>query len=101
MAFLQVIVALTVQTAKGFYHFNFPVYFTYLFIVILPRLMEMVLFSNMMHVVINNKFVAHAVGITLWVVVFFLRTTGIFNYNLLLYASVPGFGVSDMDEMVI
>ncbi|MEO6964100.1 MAG: hypothetical protein ABIY90_19180, partial [Puia sp.] len=99
LAFLPVIVALTVQIAKGFYHFNFPVYFTYLFIVILPALMEMVLFSYMVHVVINNKFVAHAVGITFWVVVFFLRTTGIFNYNLLLYASGPGFGVSDMDGM--
>lgn len=99
LAFLPVVVALTVQTAKGFYQFNFPVYFTYLFIVILPSLLEMVLFSYVVHVVINNKFVAHAVGITFWVVVFFLRITGIFNYNLLLYASVPGFGISDMDGM--
>ncbi|MDP4252290.1 MAG: hypothetical protein Q8918_19500, partial [Bacteroidota bacterium] len=99
LAFLPVVVALTVQTAKGFYHFNFPVYFTYLFIVILPSLLEMVLFSYAVHVVINNKFVAHAVGITFWVVVFFLRITAIFNYNLVLYGSVPPFGISDMDGM--
>ena len=99
LAFLPVIVALAVQMAKGFYYFNFPVYFTYLFIVILPALLEMVLFSYMVHVLINNKFVAHAVGISFWVIVFFLRTTDIFNYNLLLYASVPGFGISDMDGM--
>ena len=99
LAFIPIIVALVVQTAKGFYHFNFPVYFTYLFIIILPRFLEMVLFSYMVHVVINNKFVAHAVGITFWIVIFFLRSSGIFDYNLLLYSYTPPYGVSDMDGL--
>ncbi len=99
LAFIPIILALVVQTAKGFYHFNFPVYFTYLFIIILPRFLEMVLFSYMVHVVINNKFVAHAVGITFWIVIFFLRSSGIFDYNLLLYSYTPPYGVSDMDGL--
>jgi ABC-type transport system involved in multi-copper enzyme maturation permease subunit len=99
LTFLPAIVAIVVQTAKGFYQFNFPVYFIYLFVVILPSLLEMVLFSYMLHVVINNKFVAHAIGISFWVIVFFLRTTDIFNYNLLLYSGTPEFGISDMDGM--
>ena len=99
LAFIPVLLGLETQLAKGFFHFNFPVYATYLFIIILPRLLEMVLFSYVIHVVINNKFAAHAVGIVFWVVVFFLQTTGIFDYNLLLYSYTPGFLITDMDGL--
>jgi ABC-2 type transport system permease protein len=99
LAFIPVVLIMAVQIAKGFYLFNFPVYFTYLFIIILPRLLEMVLFSYMVHVIINNKFVAHGIGVFFWVAVFFLRTSGIFNYNLLLYSYTPSYGISDMDGL--
>jgi ABC-2 type transport system permease protein len=99
LAFIPVVLGLATQLAKGFFHFNFPVYAIYLFIVILPRLLEMVLFSYMIHVVINNKFAAHAVGVVFWVGVFFLQTTGIFDYNLLLYSYTPGFRITDMDGL--
>jgi len=97
LAFIPVILGLIVQTLKGFHDYNIPVYFLYLFVVILPGLLAMVLFSYVVHVVINNKFVAHGVGVTFWVVVFFLRVTGVFNYNLLLYSYTPWYGISDMD----
>lgn len=99
LALIPSILAMGVQIIKGFYHFNLPVYFTYLFIVILPPLLEMVLFSYVIHVVINNKFVAHGVGVSIWVLLFFLRLSGIFDYNLLLYSYTPGYGISDMDGM--
>lgn len=99
LALIPLILGMVVQIAKGFYHFNFPVYFTYLFIIILPRVVEMVLFSYVVHVIINNKFAAHAIGICFWVAVFFLSITGIFNYNLLLYSYTPGYNVSDMDGL--
>ena len=99
LAFIPVLLGLGTQLAKGFFHFNFPVYATYLFLIILPRLLEMVLFSYVIHVVIHNKFAAHAVGIVFWVVVFFLYTSGVFNYNLLLYSYTPGFRITDMDGL--
>jgi len=99
LALIPVLLGLVTQTVKGFHHYNFPVYFTYLFIVILPRLVEMVLFSYVVHVVINNKFAAHAVGIVFWVVVFFLRTSHTFDYNLLLYSYTPSYSISDMDGL--
>ncbi|MDB5024172.1 MAG: family transporter protein [Mucilaginibacter sp.] len=99
LAFIPVVLVMAVQIAKGFYQFNFPVYFTYFFIIILPRLLEMVLFSYLVHVMINNKFVAHGIGVFFWVAVFFLRTTGIFDYNLFLYSYTPGYGISDMDGL--
>ena len=99
MAFIPVFLGILVQTIKGFHHYNFSAYITNFFIVDLPMLLEMVLFSYLVHVVVNNKFVAHGIAITIWVLVFFLRITGTFNYNLILYSYTPMSGISDMDGM--
>jgi ABC-2 type transport system permease protein len=99
LTFAPVFVALPIQIIKGFYHFNFPIYFVNIFIIILPRLLEMVMFSYVIHVVINNKFVAHGIGVSIWLLMFFLRASGIFNYNILLYSYTPWYGISDMDGL--
>ncbi|BAU54330.1 ABC transporter permease/M1 family aminopeptidase [Mucilaginibacter gotjawali] len=99
LTLIPLVTGFVVQTAKGFHNYNFPVYLIYMFIVTLPSLLEMVVFSYAVHVLINNKFVAHGIGVFFWVGVFFLRSSGIFNYNLLLYSYTPWFGVSDMDGM--
>jgi ABC-2 type transport system permease protein len=99
LTFAPVFVAMPVQMTKGFYHFNFPIYLVNIFVIILPRFLEMVIFSYVIHVVINNKFVAHGIGVSIWVLMFFLRGTGIFNYNLLLYSYTPWYGISDMDGL--
>jgi len=96
---IPLVTGFVVQTAKGFHQYNFPAYLIYMFIITLPALLEMVVFSYMVHVLVNNKFLAHGIGVFLWVGVFFLRASGIFNYNLLLYSYTPWFGVSDMDGM--
>lgn len=99
LSLIPMVTGMVVQTAKGFFHYNLQVYFTFVFVTLLPQLLEMVVFSYVVHVVINNKFVAHGVGVAIWVLVFFLNTTGIFNYNLLIYSYTPGFGFSDMEGM--
>ncbi|HEV3222048.1 MAG TPA: hypothetical protein VGZ90_04180 [Puia sp.] len=99
LTFTPVLVALPIQIIKGFYHFNFPIYFVNIFIIVLPRFLEMVMFSYVIHVVINNKFVAHGIGVSIWVLMFFLRVTGTFNYNMLLYSYTPWYGISDMDGL--
>jgi ABC-2 type transport system permease protein len=99
LTFAPVFIAIPIQILKGFYQFNFYAYFLNIFIVILPRFLEMVIFSYIIHVVINNKFVAHGIGIALWVLMFFLQITGYFDYHLLLYSYTPGFGISDMDGL--
>jgi ABC-2 type transport system permease protein len=97
LAIIPMLVAMGIQTAKGFYHYNFAGYATGLFIIVLPRLLEMVLFSYMLHIVVNNKFASYAIGIVVWVLMFFLDSTGTFDYHLLLYSYTPGLRMSDMD----
>jgi ABC-2 type transport system permease protein len=99
LALLPVLISLTIQLSKGFTQFNFPIYLTEVFGLILPRFMLMVVFAYFVHVVINNKFAALGAGIGGWVILFFLHSTGIFHYNLLCYAYTPGYNVSDMDGL--
>jgi ABC-2 type transport system permease protein len=99
LSLVPLITGLVVQTAKGFYQYNLSFYLVYVFTIVMPRLLEMVIFSYMVHVLINNKFVAHGVGVAFWVLVFFLNVTGMFNYNLLIYSYTPWYGISDMDGL--
>ncbi len=99
LSLIPLIAGIVIQTAKGFYHYNLSFYFIFVFTIILPRLLEMVIFSYVVHVVINSKFVAHGVGVSIWVLVFFLNVTGTFNYNLLVYSYTPWYGISDMDGL--
>lgn len=99
LSVLPMLIGIIVQLLKGFYQFNFPAYFTYLFLILLPKLLEMVVFCYLVNVVVNNKFAAYAVGVTFWVGVFCLEATHIFDYHLLLYSYTPGTGISDMDGM--
>ncbi|QEM10925.1 ABC transporter permease/M1 family aminopeptidase [Mucilaginibacter rubeus] len=99
LSFIPIITGIIVQLLKGYYTFNLPAYFIYIGYILLPSLLEMVVFCYVMHVIIHNKFAAHGIGVFLWVIVFFLRKTGIFDYNLLLYSYTPSSGISDMTGM--
>ncbi len=94
---IPLLLGVSVQLIKGYHFFNFPLYFSSLFISTLPRLIEMVLFCYAVHIVVNNKFAAHGIGITVWVLMFVLTDFNIFNYHLLLYSYTPFVLVSDMD----
>jgi ABC-2 type transport system permease protein len=99
LSIIPMVTGIFVQTIKGFRQYNLPAYFTYIFVILLPALLEMVLFAYAVHVLVNNKFVAHGLAVFIWVAIFFLRQSGIFNYNLLLYSYTPWFGISDMDGL--
>jgi len=99
LSLIPVVTGIFVQTIKGFHQYNMQIYVTYLFVVLLPALLEMVLFAYVVHVLVNNKFVGHGIAVFVWIAIFFLRSSGIFNYNLLLYSYTPWFGISDMDGL--
>ncbi len=92
-------VGVIVQLLKGYHAFNFPVYFTYIGVRVLPRMEEMVLFCYVIHVVINNKFAGHGVAAVLWIGGHLLQVTEAFNYHLLVYPYGPFSGISEMDGM--
>lgn len=97
LSVMPVIVGIVVQTLKGFFDYRLGMYFVFVFFMYLPALLHAVIFCYLVHVLINNKFAAHAVAATIWVLVFFLRSSGIFDYNLLLYSYTPQTWLNDMN----
>jgi ABC-2 type transport system permease protein len=97
LSLIPMFLGIAIQLVKGYTQFSLPVYLMAVFTLILPRFLEMVVFAYVIHVVVNNKFAAHGVGIAIWVAMFFLNITSIFNYRPLLYSYTPWYDLSDMD----
>jgi hypothetical protein len=99
MTLIPVICGLGVQIAQGFYQFNFGLYATQVFVLLLPRLIEIVIFCYVVHVLVKQKFLGHTIGLVLWLALFFLNKSGTLDYHLLLYAITPTYQLSDMDGL--
>jgi len=97
LAIVPVLLGIGVQLVKGFYQFNFSIYSVAFLSSLLPQMLGMVLFSYTVHLLVNNKFAAHATGITVWVVMVLLSEFHYFEYNLLLFGHTPVAIFSDMD----
>ncbi|MBB6107341.1 ABC-type transport system involved in multi-copper enzyme maturation, permease component [Mucilaginibacter lappiensis] len=97
LSLVPLVMGIFIQIIRGYHEFAFSVYLIVVFTLILPRFLEMVVFAYVIHVIFNNKFAAHGIGIVIWIALFFLHITSIFNYNILLYSYTPDYTVSDMD----
>lgn len=94
---IPLIMGVLVQIAKGYFDFNFSVYFQELYLISFPQYLQIVILSFVVHILVNNKFAGHAVGLLIWIMMFMLRSFGEMNYNLFFYSYAPAYQWSDMD----
>ncbi|MBS1500647.1 MAG: hypothetical protein JST32_01200 [Bacteroidetes bacterium] len=99
LAFLPMVIGVIAQLLRGFTQIHLSIYLSYILVMLLPKLLAAAVFCYVIQVVFNNKFAGYAFGVTLWIGMFFLDTTGTFNYHLLLYSYTPNSGMSDMDGL--
>ena len=99
LCILPLAIGMLAQLSRGYYLFNFPVYFKVLFLCTLPKLVQMTMLSFMLHVCIRNKFAALGVGIAYGVLCMLAIASGIMNYRLLLFSMVPFYAISDFDNV--
>ncbi|MBL0743887.1 M1 family aminopeptidase [Chryseolinea lacunae] len=85
------------QVAKGYFNFEFGMYFTDLYLIEFPEYVELVMLSFIVHILVNNKFMGHVVSIGIWVLLLGLRNFADMDYNLLFYSYAPNYMVSDMN----
>jgi ABC-2 type transport system permease protein len=97
LSLVPLVVGVIIQLIKGFTHLNLPAYFSYIMVMLLPKLISAAVFCYVVQIIFNNKFAAYAFGVTLWIGMFFLDATGTFDYHLILYSYTPKSGISDMD----
>lgn len=97
LATIPLVTGVLVQLAKGYTDFKFQVYFVELYCITFPQFIQIVMLSFAVHVLVNNKFAGHAVGLLIWILMFMLRNYADMNYNLFFYSYSPRYIWSDMD----
>ncbi|HLI94069.1 MAG TPA: hypothetical protein VKU83_10680, partial [Puia sp.] len=97
LAFMPVVVGIGVQLLKGYPHLNLAAWSDAVFYLVLPKFLAGAVLCYLVQVLFNNKFVGYAIVVPLWVGMFFLDSTGNYDYHLLLYSFTPNTGISDMD----
>lgn len=94
---VPLVLGVIVQLLKGFTDIKLSVYLIELYAITFPQFIQMIMLSFAVHVLVNNKFAGHAVGILIWVLMFMLRNYANMNYNLFFYSYAPTYIWSDID----
>ncbi|HSK13612.1 MAG TPA: hypothetical protein VK907_10380, partial [Phnomibacter sp.] len=99
LATIPMVMGIIVQTLKGYFHYELPIYFTELYLLTLPGYLQMILLAFAVHMIMNNKFAGHGVGLLIWIALFMLREFADMNYNLFSYFYTPPYRWSDMNGL--
>lgn len=89
LLFILIFSGVIVQTAKGYYEYELGQYFSFLFSSIFSFLILFTMLSFFIHVMVNNKYLGHAI------IILFFITTGILS-SLGLEHSLFQFGSADL-----
>ena len=90
------VVGVIMQTVTGFYRYEVLHYVKELYLIWLPQMVMVVLLALLVHTLVTNKFVGHAIIIGFFVITPILYRYGIEN-RLVLYGEVTPYTYSDMN----
>jgi len=85
------------QTLKGYFNYEFGMYFADLYGIELWEYVQLAMLTFFIHILVNNKFTGHIVSIAVWMVLFGVRNFAEKDYNLLFYSYTPGYRISDLN----
>ena len=87
---------MTFQTANGYFRFELPLYLAFLFGTVLPSLIQLTVFAVAVHVLVNQKYLAHALVILAVVLRSVAPKLGL-EHPLFQFARTAPFRYSDMN----
>ncbi len=85
------------QIMKGYYNFEFEMYFTDLYLIEFPKYITFVLLAFFVHSLVTKKFMGHVIAIAIWVLLFGFNQFANIDNNMYLYSYSPNYTVSDMN----
>jgi ABC-2 type transport system permease protein len=85
------------QVLKGYFNFEFGMYFTDLYLIEFPEYIQLVMLAFIVHILVNSKFMGHVISIGIWVALLGLRNFAEMDYNLFFYSYTPNYMISDMN----
>ena len=90
------ICGIAVQTFKGYYNYEFDIYFKGLFLIELIDYTLLCVLALFVHVLVNNKYFGHFIMLLYYLLSIFKNQLGL-EHNLLFYNSDPGISYSAMN----
>jgi ABC-type transport system involved in multi-copper enzyme maturation permease subunit len=84
-----------VQAILGYRDFQLPLWLRVMFGLQLPEYLLFAVLALFVHVVVNQKYVAHAVAVLLYAAIVFSDALGL-QHNLLIYGGSPAWSYTDM-----
>ena len=93
---IVMVVGVIMQTVAGFYRYELLHYFKELYLIWLPQMVMVVLLALLVHTIVTNKFVGHAIIIGFFVMIPVLDRYGI-ESRLVLYGEITPYIYSDMN----
>jgi ABC-type transport system involved in multi-copper enzyme maturation permease subunit len=93
---LLVVAGVLYQARHGYFRFEVPLYFTYLYGTVLPSLAQLTVLAVLIHVVVNQKYVGHALVILFFVLRGSLGRLGL-EHPMFQYAKAGPLRYSDMN----
>jgi ABC-2 type transport system permease protein len=87
---------IAVQTFLGYHHYQIPVYLKEMYLIALPQLLTFALLALVVHTLVSNKFVGHAILIGFFILIPVLYRYGIEN-RLYLVGEITPYTYSDMN----
>ncbi|TXD50614.1 MULTISPECIES: ABC transporter permease/M1 family aminopeptidase [unclassified Polaribacter] len=85
------------QVLKGYFNFEFDLYFIDLYLIEFPKYITFVMLAFFVHSIVTKKFMGHVIAIAIWAFLFALNNLAEIDNNLYLYSYAPGYTLSDMN----
>src|SRR5690606_14628701 len=88
-----------VQTLKGYFDYDLGVYLVDSYLISFPDYLQMLMLVFAVHLLVNSKFLGHAISIGIWLVMIVLRIFLDYNFNLFFFSYKPEYIWSDMNGL--
>lgn len=85
------------QVLKGYFNFEFDLYFIDLYLIEFPKYITFIMLAFFVHSMVTKKFMGHVIAIAIWAFLFALNSLADINNNLYLYSYAPNYTLSDMN----
>lgn len=85
------------QVLKGYFNFEFDLYFIDLYLIEFPKYITFIMLAFFVHSMVTKKFMGHVIAIAIWAFLFALNSLADINNNLYLYSYTPNYTLSDMN----
>jgi ABC-type transport system involved in multi-copper enzyme maturation permease subunit len=92
---LMTAAGIAVQAVMGYRDFQLPLWLHVMFGLQLPEYLLFAVLALFVHVVVNQKYVAHVVAVLVYATIVFSSALGL-QHNLLIYAGSPAWSYTDM-----